>query len=184
MNSNVMEEKWKSIDNFPDYYVSNLGRVYSNKSNKCLSPKSSNRGYLSVTLCKDDTNKLKSIHRLVATAFIPNPENLPVINHKDENPSNNTVDNLEWCTVQYNTSYSSYKWTGSKNPMSRKDVREKHRLACKRAHDAESYFVKDNNSGTIYNSIREAERQTGISRYLVKHSDRFTLSEKGGKFND
>lgn len=178
-----MEEKWKSIDSFPDYYVSNLGRVYSNKSNKFLSPKSNN-GYLSVGLSKDGIVKLKRIHRLVATAFIPNPNNLPCINHKDENPSNNTVDNLEWCTVQYNTLYSSYKWTGSKNPMSRKDVREKHKLACKRAHDAESYFVKDNNSGTIYNSIREAERQTGISRYLIKHSDRFILSEKGGKFND
>lgn len=62
--------------------------------------------YPAVTLTKDGESKAYSIHRLVAIAFIPNPDNLPEVNHKDENPLNCRVDNLEWCTRQYNIDYS------------------------------------------------------------------------------
>ena len=64
-------------------------------------------GYLKVNLYKNSKQKRCYIHRLVAQAFIPNPDDLPVINHKDENPSNNCADNLEWCTQEYNTNYGT-----------------------------------------------------------------------------
>ena len=62
--------------------------------------------YPAVTLVKDGKAKTYSLHRLLAEAFIPNPNNLPVVNHKDENPLNYSLDNLEWCTQQYNVDYS------------------------------------------------------------------------------
>jgi len=62
-------------------------------------------GYIKVSLNKNAKSKAYAVHRLIARAFIPNPNNYPCINHKDENKQNNNVDNLEWCTVKYNNSY-------------------------------------------------------------------------------
>lgn len=105
-----MEEIWTDIKDFPDYKVSNLGRVISFKRNKShfLSPyfrgsDKKHRGYFAVRLSNETIIKDKDVHRLVAEAFIPNPNNLPVINHKDGDTTNNNVDNLEWCTSSYNT---------------------------------------------------------------------------------
>lgn len=90
-----------------DRYVTNsLGRVYFYKGEK-KSVTDRGNGYYCVGLCKDGKNKIELIHRLVAQAFIPNPNNLPFINHKDENPSHNNVENLEWCTAKYNQNYGT-----------------------------------------------------------------------------
>ena len=70
-----------------------------------LSPKNNGKGYFMVCLYKNKTHKYYLIHRLVALTFISNPDNLPCVNHKDEDKSNNRVDNLEWCTVKYNSNY-------------------------------------------------------------------------------
>lgn len=67
-------------------------------------------GYPCVALCKDGVMKTYSVHRLVAEAFIENPDELPQVNHIDENRANNKADNLEWCTQQYNVEYSKGKW--------------------------------------------------------------------------
>lgn len=107
-----MEEIWKDIDGYEGLYqVSNLGNVrslnYGGRGyTRCLIPKCSSRGRLWVELKKDGAKKPMQIHRLVGMAFIPNPCNLPQINHKDENPKNNSADNLEWCTASYNVRYS------------------------------------------------------------------------------
>lgn len=102
------DEIFVRIEEFPDYYVSNLGRVLSLKFGKerFLKPAIYN-GYYSVVLLNGNIRKLVRIHRLVAKAFIPNPYNLPEVNHKDENKLNNCVDNLEWCTSQYNNTYGT-----------------------------------------------------------------------------
>lgn len=104
-----MKEFWKSIEQYPHYYVSNLGRVKSDFYNKetILSPRIDWAGRLFVNLY-DRGGKMHStkIHRLVAIAFIPNPQNLPQVNHIDENKTNNNVNNLEWCTAQYNLTYN------------------------------------------------------------------------------
>ena len=98
-----MEEIWRSIDGYEGLYeISNMGRVKTYRSNKVLKNSVRPRGYLFVTLYNGGTHKSHSIHRLVAQAFISNPNNYPIINHKDGNPSNNIVSNLEWCTYSYN----------------------------------------------------------------------------------
>ena len=106
-----MEEIWKDIAGYEGLYqVSNFGNVRSLKyrrSNEIrqLTPKCNNSGRLWVELADNGKRKPMLIHRLVAMAFIPNPNDYPQINHKDENPKNNRVDNLEWCTAEYNLDY-------------------------------------------------------------------------------
>lgn len=96
-----MKEIWKEIKDYEGlYWVSNQGRV-KNRHNRILKPEI-RTGYHSVGLCKNSKCKHYRIHRLVAQAFIPNPENKPIINHIDENKLNNTPSNLEWCTNQEN----------------------------------------------------------------------------------
>lgn len=128
-----MIEEWKDIVGYEGLYkVSNIGRVYGVKRKHILKH-NSNHGYFLVCLCKCGAEKYFRIHRLVAEAFIPNPDKLPYVNHKDENKQNNAVDNLEWCTAQYNTEYSQAK-----------------PIMCIA-------------TGVKYKSVREASRQTGIA---------------------
>ena len=104
--------EWRPIPCFENkYIVSNNGKVVSLNFKglgikKEMSPWL-HHGYKQVTLCINGKAKQIPIHRLVALAFIPNPYNLPIINHKDENPLNNRVDNLEWCTTEYNLTYGT-----------------------------------------------------------------------------
>ena len=111
-------EEWKPIRKYKGFYeVSNLGRVRSlprdtkfGKRQKLvkgqiLKPIERN-GYLYACLCKHNKRTRYAIHRLVADAFIPNYDNLPQVNHRDENKANNRVENLEWCTADYNNRYS------------------------------------------------------------------------------
>lgn len=112
-----MQEVWKDIDGYVGFYqVSNFGRVKSvsrvcgtkQKQYTCkekLLSQSLCKGYYKVTLYKDGISKQFRVNRLVAITFIPNPNNLPIVNHIDENPKNNRIDNLEWCTIKYNTLY-------------------------------------------------------------------------------
>lgn len=111
-----MKEIWKDIEGYEGLYqISNTGKVKSlkrkYKTKKCdeiiKSPSLASRGYFRLPLCKEGKVKYFYIHRLVAQAFIPNPENLPQVNHKDENKLNNNVTNLEWCTHTYNMNYGN-----------------------------------------------------------------------------
>lgn len=107
-----MNEIWKTIEGYPNYMVSNMGRVKSlnyrgnTGKEKILKSYKTNMGYLLVKLSYKNKPKPFQVHRLVASAFLPNPNNYPVVNHKDKTTSNNKVDNLEWCTQEYNTDYS------------------------------------------------------------------------------
>lgn len=118
---NIMKEQWKDIKGYEGFYqISNFGKVRSLKRyrrngksgyiqfGKILKVQSNKQGYQSVTLYKEGRPKRISLHRLVAQAFISNPLKLPQINHRDENPSNNQVDNLEWCTAKYNNNYGNH----------------------------------------------------------------------------
>ena len=88
------------------YSITKNGRVWSVRSKRFIKP-SFTQKYAMIQLWKDGKVKLISVHRLVALTYIPNPNHLPFVNHKDENISNNDVDNLEWCTHQYNITYGT-----------------------------------------------------------------------------
>ena len=110
-------EIWRDVVGFEgQYQVSNKGNVFSvarrdSRGRKCggllLKPNYDKDGYLIVDLYENGVGKKKKIHRLVVEAFLPNHKNLPDVNHKDENPSNNELSNLEWCDARYNNSYGT-----------------------------------------------------------------------------
>ena len=118
----LQKEIWRDVKRYEGkYQVSNFGRVKSlarrvwnghawwTQPEKVLKPYVCRNGYLEVSLSDGHYNQKKyRIHRLVATAFISNPNNFPVVNHKDENRQNNNVENLEWCTTMYNTHYGNH----------------------------------------------------------------------------
>ena len=106
----MTEEIWCPIKGYEgQYQVSDQGRVRSLKSGKerVLNPVSDKDGYLQVSLYKNGEQKKCKVHRLVAQTFIPNPNNLQEVNHKDEDKTNNYVQNLEWCDVKYNINYGT-----------------------------------------------------------------------------
>ena len=114
-----MDEIWKDIEGYEGLYqVSNLGRIKSLQKWKrascpdeyILKPSENNCGYYQVMLYRHTKKKKFLIHRIVAQAFVPNPDNLPHINHIDENKTNNCADNLEWCTPRYNNCYGTAKF--------------------------------------------------------------------------
>lgn len=101
-----MEEIWKPIKGFESYYeVSDLGNIRRN-GNMLKQMYNKQTGYFSVTLSVDGKTTRKYTHRLVAMAFIPNPENKPQVNHKDCNKTNNVVINLEWATNKENNTHA------------------------------------------------------------------------------
>ena len=113
----MIEEIWKPIEGYEGLYeVSNTGRVRSldkyDSMNRFLRGRilrlfTDGLGYLRAQLYSNSKRKSFLVHRLVAQAFIPNPDNLPQVNHRDENPSNDNVDNLEWCDGKYNVNYGT-----------------------------------------------------------------------------
>lgn len=103
-------EVWKDILGYEGLYqISDKGRVKSLWFGKelILKPLKDGWGYLFIYLCKNRERKMCKIHRLVSKAFIPNPQNLPQVNHKDEDKTNNSVQNLEWCSVKYNNNFGT-----------------------------------------------------------------------------
>lgn len=160
------KEIWKDIVGYEGLYqVSNLGRVKSLKRKvyagrgkmrwqyeKILSNKKENgNGYKIVNLFKNGKGKNKYIHRLVAESFLENQNNLPQINHKDENKSNNCVNNLEYCTCQYNCTYN--------NLHIRRGLKSRNNKMSKKI-----YQLNENNKILKeYPSISEASRQVNVS---------------------
>lgn len=149
----MMAEIWKDIEGFEGTYeVSSLGnirRTYKNGNVKILHPITLKKGYTSVRLSKCGVSKNYAIHRLVANAFIPNPDNLPCVNHIDECTHNNVVDNLEWCTYKYNNDYGSRK---EKAAMARINGKCSKRVY---QYDLEDNYITD------FPSLAEAKRTLG-----------------------
>ena len=110
----MTEEIWKDIPGFENkYQVSNIGHIRSlnyKRTGKCKIMKTpiDNTEYLQITLCKNNKKYKYKVHQLVALVFIPNPNNYPQVNHKNEIKTDNRVENLEWCTPKYNNNYGTH----------------------------------------------------------------------------
>ena len=161
-----MDEIWKPIDD--RYSVSNLGRVKSNYANKerILKPFKDARGYLKVDIRHKETRKSMMVHRLVAFSFIenPDPKKFKEINHKDEDKTNNRIDNLEWCDTKYNVNY------GTRN------IRKG--IACQK----KIYSLDEDGTITYYNSRNEAGKLLGIDSTAISKvlSDKFPHNKTAG----
>ena len=159
-------EEWRDIPGyFGLYQVSNFGRVKSlvgthrESRERILKPYKTKYGYLRVRLCKDGKVKQFYVHRLVAEAFIPNPDNLPQVNHKNENKTDNKVENLEWCTAKYNQNYGTCI----------KRRTEKQKVDFINRSDQSKPVAQFTKEGILiaqYPSRNEASRQTG---YAYQH---------------
>lgn len=148
-----MEEIWKDIEGYEGLYqVSNMGRVRSLKYKKerILKPRKQS-GYYRVSLYNDKKYEY-SIHRLVANAFIPNPDNLPQVNHKDENRTNNCINNLEWCTPKYNYNYGTINIR-----KSQKQLNDKNKSKVVLQYSLDGTFIKE------WKSTMDVERNLGFA---------------------
>lgn len=160
-------EEWKDVIGYEGLYqVSNEGRVkslerYVDSKNgskrfekeKILKYCITKNGYPSVILAKFGTRKLKKIHRLVGETFIPNPDNLPQINHKNEDKTDNRVENLEWCNQYYNNHYGTKYQRQIKTQMNREDCSK-----------IVYQYSLNGQLITIWPSINEIERKMKILR--------------------
>lgn len=172
-----MIEKFKPVKGYAGIYeISNLGRVKSLSriverkdgntrvtEDRIILPFTTKAGYSQIVLCKDGVKKKHYIHRLVANAFIENPDKLPIINHKDENKLNNRVDNLEWCSAYYNLRYGKMQA----------------KLVKINVIDSKGDVVE------VVEGIRECERKYNISKYLIKQSSdgKDLIGEGKNKYN-
>lgn len=140
-----MTEKWKDVDGYDGLYkVSNLGRVKG--KHRIKSQQDNGKGYLMVRLNKNGESRWHLVHRLVAKAFIENPENKPTVNHIDGNRKNNKFNNLEWATYSENNLHS-YRSNGRKSALA-----------------VPIYCIE---TGKIYKSSYDASKDTGIPQSSI-----------------
>lgn len=156
-----MAEIWKSVGGFDGIYeVSSCGRVRNATNGNIITPKHNNRGYVQIRLNKCGKTHYWLLHRLVAFAFIPNPENLPQINHKDENKDNNCVDNLEWCTNLYNRHYGNgYQRSVDNHDYLALAEQNKRKV---RQYDLSGNLIKD------WVGVKDIQKATGIGESNIR----------------
>ena len=141
------------------YAVTSCGRVWSYRNNKFLKPGTDRGGYQYVILCKNGYEKTVMVHRLIAKAYIPNPENLLFINHKDEVKTHNWIGNLEWCTREYNNNY------GTRNARVAEKLGTK--IQCKE-------------TGEIFDSMGDCQRKLGCDSSAISKQIRGKLNHVKG----
>ena len=153
-----MKEIFKDIEGYENLYqISNQGTVKSlgngkSRKERILKPAKDKKGYLRVGLCKQGKRKMYLVHRLVTSAFIENPNNLPQVNHKDEDKTNNNVENLEWCDAKYNNNYGTRnERSAESNTNNPKQVKQCKQVLCLE-------------TGVVYPSTSELEREFGFSK--------------------
>lgn len=160
--------EWKCPEGYDGLYlVSSSGTVYSMRRKKILKPDNV-KGYLQVTLQKGGKKDRRKVHRLVAEAFIPNPKNLPCVNHKDENKQNNKAENLEWCTVSYNNAFGS---------RTKKSKATQIKNAPK---TGKTKPVRCIETKVVYKSSKQAERETGVYHSHISRCCKGRSKSAGG----
>ena len=157
------KECWKKINSEENYQISNFGRVKNVKTNRILKPNLMRNGYLKIHLYKHGKRSSFFIHRLVALAFVPNPKELPQVNHIDENKSNNLSSNLEWVSAKENVNYGQRNY---KNSVTRGFTVQQFTLKEK--------YIKE------YHSVQEASRLLNIPATSISNVCRGVYSQTGG----
>ena len=155
-----MEENWAPVKDFEGLYeVSDLGNVKSLITNRLLSIRPNGKEeYCQVSLTKNKRMYTKKVHRLVAEAFVPNPNGYQYVNHKDEQKKNNVASNLEWCTFEYNVNYGTRNERGAKARINNP----------KRSKIVEQYDL-NGNLINVFPSLNEANRVTGKSLWTLSN---------------
>jgi len=156
-------EEYKEILEFPNYQISNFGNVINIKKNKQMHPYLKKSGYVVIRLSNKGQAVECKIHRLVAIAFITNPDNLPFVNHKDENKSNNHYTNLEWCNSTYNNNY------GTRSERQAKKIQKP-----VKQYSINNVFIKK------YSSIQEAGKSTNNNPNNISNCLRTKAKTSGG----
>lgn len=173
-----MKEVWQPVKDYEGLYeVSSLGRIRSlnhavidscgkkqHFKGRLLKPCCTSGNYLIVTLHKGSQKKNFLVHRLVASAFVPNPHNYPQINHKDENKHNNKISNLEWCTAHYNNFYGSHM---RRAIVTRRSNVNWKRSIVKNAEARKKTVIQCNMNGQtlkVWPSLSEVEKKLKINR--------------------
>lgn len=156
--------EWKIIEENTNYAVSNSGQIKNLRTGRMLKYGNKKR-YYTVALHSDGLRKDRYVHRLVASAFIPNPNNLRYVNHKDHNIHNNNVENLEWCTSSENARHSYENGRRKEEYLTiRKNIQQIMTDASKKEvgqYDLENKLIN------VYESIAEASRKTGINNRSI-----------------
>lgn len=161
-----IQTKWKDIVGYEnEYQINQFGEIRTLKNSPklkkydVLKPQISKRnGYVYQMLYKNGKEKLLRVHRLVAMAFLPNPNNLPQVNHKDGNKQNNSVDNLEWCEQSDNMKHAYKNGLQTPSENQRKAIINTNKLKQKKVCQ-----IKDGEVINTFSGISEASRQTKIS---------------------
>lgn len=151
-----MKEIWKTCRQNHNYTVSNLGRVYSKRRDKILTPKRNHDGYLRVQLWEKGHCEFVAVHRLIATAFSPNPYNKPFVNHRNGNKQDNRAVNLEWVTQKENIAHA---WNTGLSHRPLNTCGKQYAM-----YDKDGTFIKS------FPSTMEIERELGISHTNVSQA--------------
>ena len=168
---------WKDIPGYEGLYkVSNTGKIFSVVTNRELSVIQKKDGYTCISLCDKDHNKKQyRIHQLVAKAFIPNPNNLPMINHKNEIKNDNRVENLEWCNNFYNSNYGNRNLILNKKlkgvPKSKEAI-EKRRMTMK---EKLSNMTKEERSAMFGREITDKQKEILSNAHKKENLSKETL---------
>ena len=156
--------EWRIIKDFPKYRVSDHGDIENITTGKRLKPALKRDGYHSITLFKEGKRHYLRVHRVVAEAFLDNDNSLPVVNHRNGIKTDNRLENLEWCTVSYNTKHA-YDELGVINPNRRK---------VKKINPITGDKIRE------FTSLTEASRELGVSRSGISNCLRGDSLTSGG----